>query len=135
MILRLIFCSLFVAASGRECTDKGERLELLLKLTMLHFVFRGVHPGLSMSSVRGRQQENRFQSEINFIFSILYFLTINCKKDVLLSTILKGSFPFNSKERKQLLADLNDRICEETPEEEKVCCLKNVGYFFFKRKI
>ena len=71
MILQLIFCSLFVAASGRECTDKGERLELLLKLTMLHFVFRGVHPGLSMSSVRGRQQENRFQSEINFIFSIL----------------------------------------------------------------
>ena len=34
------------------------------------------------------------------------------------------------KERKQLLADLNDRICEETPEEEKVCCVKNVGYFF-----
>ena len=47
------------------------RLEQLLNLTMLHYVFRGVHPGLSMSSVRGRQQENRFQSEINFIFSIL----------------------------------------------------------------
>ena len=76
MILRLIFCSLFVAASGRECTDKGERLELLLKLTMLHFNFRGVHPGLSMSSVRGGQQENRFHSEINFIFSILYLLPV-----------------------------------------------------------
>ena len=93
MILRLIFCSLFVAASGRECTDKGERLELLLKFTMLHSVFRGVHPGLSMSSVRGRQQENRFQSEINFIFSIFDIDLANekiYKKDVLLRTSLKA---------------------------------------------
>ena len=33
---------------------------------------------------------------------------------------------FNSKKRRELLALLNDQICEETREEEKVCCEKEV---------
>ena len=33
---------------------------------------------------------------------------------------------FNSRERRELLALLNDQICEETREEEKVCCEKEV---------
>ena len=34
--------------------------------------------------------------------------------------------PFNSKKRRELLALLNDQICEETREGEKVCCEKEV---------
>ena len=60
---------------------------------------------------------------IHFLLWIFFFNFIS--KILLTQQSYKGSFSFNSKERRELLALLYDQICEETPKEEKVCCVKN----------